>query len=351
MRVSSNQSQFQSFNAINKHQQAIMDVQEKLSTGKRVNRPGDDPIAMNQIHSLNKSINTLTQFEKNGQFAKSQLVQEETAISGTIDGVQRARELAILMKNDTYSANDRKAAALEVGQLIEQVKNIMNYTNSEGEKLFAGNSVNATEAFVADPNNPGYFAYIGSNNSTVGAATPAIDAEANFGARFVQIGFDANNQLDAGDLGDSSRVRITDNGDRVFQVPNSTTQFVDDPAGAPPVALNPQPDANILNILVEFEKTLLAGEPPADNLVTDMDKSLTQLSDIRAEIGGRQNRIQAQYDAGQTFKVSLEERKMNIEQMDLVQGISTLTQHQNALQIAQQIFSKVQNSSLFNFIN
>ncbi len=346
MRVSSNQSQFQSFNAINKHQQAIMDVQEKLSTGKRVNRPGDDPIATNQIHSLNKSINTLTQYEKNGQFAKSQLVQEETAISGTIDGVQRARELAILMKNDTYGADDRKATALEIGQIIEQVKNTMNYTNSEGEKLFAGNSVNAAEAFVPDPNNPGYYAYIGSANAPAAVADP----QANFGARFVQIGFDANNQLDAGDLGDSSRVRITDNGDRVFQVPGATTQFVDDPAGAPPVALAPQPDANILNILVEFQKTLQAGKAPADNLVTDMDKSLTQLSDIRAEIGGRQNRIDAQYDAGQTFKLSLEERKMNIEQMDLVQGISTLTQHQNALQIAQQIFSKVQNSSLFNFI-
>lgn len=344
MRVSTNQSQFQSFNAIAKHQQAVMDMQEKLSTGKRVNRPGDDPIAMNQIHSLNKSIDTLTQYEKNGQFAKNQLVQEETAIASTIDGVQRARELAILMKNDTYGSNDRRATAQEIGQIIEQMKNMMNYTNSEGEKLFAGNSVNVVEAFVADPNNPGYFAYVGSENSTAGVATPAIDQEANFGARFVQIGFDDNNQLDAGDLGDSSRVRISDNGGRVFQVPNATTPYTHNTGTG-------TPDNNVLNVLVEFQKSLQAGEAPSDELVTDMDESLTHLASIRAEIGGRQNRIEAQYDAGQNFKLTLEERKMNIEQMDLVQGISTLTQHQNALQIAQQIFSKVQNSSLFNFLN
>lgn len=343
MRVSSNQSQFQSFNAIEKHQQAIMDVQEKLSTGKRVNRPGDDPIAMNQIHSLNKSINTLTQYEKNGQFAKSQLVQEETAISGTIDGIQRAREIAILMKNDTYGPDDRKTSAQEIGQIIEQVKNLMNYSNSEGEKLFAGNSVNVNEAFVDDPNNPGYFAYVGSTNSAVTPAA-ALEPQATFGARFVQIGFDSDNQLAPDDLGDSSRVRITDNGDRVFKVPNATTPYTNNTGTG-------TPDNNVLNVLVEFKKFLQAGDAPPDELLTDMDESLTNLANIRAEVGGRQNRIEAQYDAGQTFKLSLEERKMNIEQMDLVQGISTLTQHQNALQIAQQIFSKVQNSSLFNFIN
>lgn len=341
MRISTSMFHSQGYNAIQKHQQDVLDTQLKLSTGKKVNAPSDDPVASNQIHSLNRTMNTIDQYAKNGEYAQAQLVQEETAIADTVDSLQRARELTIQMLNGTYSAADRKAAGEEVNQLIQQVHSSMNYKNSEGELLFAGNSVFAEKAFVEDVNNPGYYAYIGSANA-VGqvesdGVTPVEDSQANYGARFVQIGFDSDNKLTADDQGDPSRVRVSDNGNEVFGITTTTT-------------FTGTPDENVLNVLVELKNALLAGNEPPAGIAEDLKTGIDSLSQVRAEIGGRQNRIESQFDSGETFKIALEERRMGLEDMDVVQGVTDLTQAQTALQMAQQVFTRVQEMSLFNYL-
>ena len=372
MRVSTNQFHNQGFAAISQHQQSVLDIQEKLSTGKRINKPGDDPAGMNQVHSLNKTMGQIDQFKKNGETAKAQLALEETQLNTVVDVVQRARELSIQMMNGTYNEGDRTATAQEIGQLTEHLKNIMNSSNPERELLFAGNNVNETAAFVEDVNNPGYYAYIGSPN-----AGAAQKEEANYGSRFVQISFDADNRLSPDDKGDPARVRITDNGAKMFDVPfKNSLNDPNDPNYDPnnpynpnedtiftggvnydgttitdgTVQLSPQPDRNILNLMVELKAYLEKGDAPPGAIATDLASGLTNISKNLAEIGGRQNRIESQSDAGDSFKLALEERRMNIEEMDVVEGISQLTMSQNALQMAQQVFAKVQEMSLFNYI-
>lgn len=340
MRISTNQFHTLSFNSINKHQNDVMDMQEKLTTGNRVNRPSDDPVVTSQIHSLKNAVNSLSQFEKNGEFAKSQLSLEETQISTAVDLTQRARELTIQMMNGTYTAGDRQSTAKEIDQIIKHLTGIMNSNNSEEELLFAGNNVDAAAAFVADPANsaalqPGneYYAYIGSAN-----AGAQFDDRANFGARFVQIGFDNDQTVAPDDKGDSSRVRITDNGAKVFNVPGGAT------------SLPPGVDPNILNVLVGLKDSLDQGNPPPDAIADDLLSAIKGLSTQEAEIGSRQNRIQIQAEAGQTFSIALQERRVGLEEMDVVEGISKLTSSQNALQMAQQVFMRVQEMSLFNYL-
>lgn len=366
MRISTHQFHTTGIDAITKHQEDMLKVQEKLSTGKKVNGPGDDPVAMNQIHTLNQTMNTIDQYARNGQVAKSQLVLEETAIENTVESIQRARELAIQMMNDTYSPTNRQETAAEIRQIIDQVKNMMNYTSSEGESLFAGNNV-FDKPFVEDQNPNGapfqdttqvpavnvttqYFTYIASDRASDGTLNPPLQKlEAGFGARFVQIGFDIDNTLTADDKGDSSRVRITDHGGKVFEIPGGATslQHLDDGSGNP----DANPDNNVLNVLIELERQLSNGERPDGAIADDLDSAINNLSQVRAEIGGRQNRIEAQYESGETFKLSLEERRMELEDTDIVAAISEFTQKQNALQMAQQIFTRVNNLSLFNYLN
>ncbi|NPA71791.1 MAG: flagellar hook-associated protein 3 [Gammaproteobacteria bacterium] len=341
MRVSTSLFHSMGLQSIQKHQEDVLDLQVKLSTGKRVNAPGDDPVALNQIHSLNRTMSTLDQYAKNGEFAKAQLMQEETSIEDSIVQLQRARELAVQMSSGTYGPTDRQAASAELEQIIQQTKNMMNYRNSEGELIFAGSSSRAEQAFVEDVNNPGYYAYIGSVNA-IGqvesdGTTPVYDPLAEYGARFIQVGFDADNKLSADDGGDSSRIRLSDNGAKVFNI-TATTAFTG------------TPDSNVLNVLVELNNALKAGSPPPAGVLDDLESGVNQLSQVRAEIGGRQNRIEAQYDAGESFKIALEERRMGLEDMDIVQGVTDLTQSQNALQLAQQVFSRVQSMSLFDYL-
>lgn len=342
MRVSTNQFQSQGINSIQKHQADVMDAQLKLSTGKRVNIASDDPVATNQINSLNSTMSTIDQYAKNGDFAKSQLALEETAIADSISQLQRARELAIQMSSDTYSATDRQAAAAEIEQILQQTKGMTNYRNSGGELIFAGSSGQAEQAFVKDEKNPGFYAYIGSTNADDGTATSNYDELANYGSRFVQIGFDADHRLTANDQGDSSRVRIADSGAKVFGT-TTTTTFTN-PTGTS------TPDSNILNVLVELKNSLEAGTQPTPGVLDDLKNGIDQLSVTRSEIGGRQNRVAAQYDAGQSFQIALEERRMGLEDMDIVKGVTDLTQSQNALDMAQQVFTRVQSMSLFDYL-
>lgn len=339
MRVSTNSFNLQGFSSIEKHQNDVLNIQEKLSTGNRVNRPSDDPVATNQIHSLNKTINTISQFEENGSFAKSQLAIEETQIQSAIDVSQRAREISLQMMNETYSVEDRQASAKEVGQLINHLNGVMNSTNSEGELLFAGNNVNDSAAFVTDAANSGalqagnqYYAYIGNAN-----AGASFDQRANFGARFIQVGFDSDNKLNPDDNGDASRVRVTDQGGRVFDIPGATSL----PAGV---------DTNLINVLVQLKDSLDQGLQPPATIGSDLETGIKQMSKQLAEVGSRQNRIEVQYDSGQSFTLALQERLANIKELDIVEGISELTLKQNALQMAQQVFARVQGNSLFQYL-
>ncbi|QCU90483.1 flagellin [Thiomicrorhabdus sediminis] len=355
MRISTNLFHNQGINSIQKHQEAILDSQLKLSTGKRINVPSDDPVAMNQAHSIKRTISIIEQNARNGEFAQAQLVLEETSISNTVESLQRARELSIQMLNGTYNQNDRVATAEEIDQIILQVRNMMNYETSEGEQLFAGNVVLAERAYIEDPNYPGYYTYIGSPNANT---APEYEPQALYGARHVQIGFDDDNELSPDDKGDASRVRITDNGAKVFAADrNMDNANIDPTTGV---------DNNILNVLVSFSK-VLKGEadltqmavengdpvnavPTLDDIADQLNDSINGMTLVRAEIGGRMTRIETQYDAGQSFKIALEEHRVNLEETDVVTEISNLTKYQSALQMAQQVFSQLKDMSLFNYL-
>ncbi len=339
MRISTYQFQSTSLASINKQQNNLLDIQEKLTTGKRVNKPSDDPTAVSQIYSLSKTINTISQYEKNGQYAKSQLSYEETQVNSAVDVTHRARELTIQMMNETYSPANRQAAGIEVGQLIDHLANVMNSTNSEGELLFAGNNVNDAKAFVEDTGNSGslqpgnkYFAYIGNVN-----AGAAYDEKANFGSRFVQIGFDSSNKLSPDNNGDPSRVRITDNGGAVFGISSATSL----PAGV---------DPSLINVLVQLKDSLDQGLQPSAAIGTDLLNGIKDMSKQLAEIGGRQNRITTQYDAGQSFSISLKEHRSTLEDQDITAGIAQFTRDKTALEMAQKIFTRVQDLSLFKYL-
>jgi flagellar hook-associated protein 3 FlgL len=349
MRVSSNMIHNTSFDAIGKHQADLLKIQEQMSTGKQVNRPSDDPVGMTQIHRLNKTMNTIDQYAKNGLYAKSQLVLEETAITNTVDVLQRVRELAIQMSTDTYNEDQRKQTASEVSQLMLHVKSIMNQKNSDGEFLFAGNHVKEIP-FIDDPDNPGFITYIGNPVADIGGdpELSPFKPDAIFGGRFVKIGFDVNNELKPNDEFNMSRVRVSDSGNQVFGFYKTRDEL--DNFDYDQSALEPDMDPNIYNVMRVMHDRLQAGERPGDDVLADFDRALRNMSENLATIGSRQNRIESQYDAGETFKMALTERRMTIEDKDLVEGISEFTLKQNALQMAQQVFQRVQQMSLFDYL-
>src|SRR3989337_355984 len=118
----------------------MLELQESGSSGKRINRPSDDPIGAMKVIDYMTAISKADQYQRNIDNGISSLDATESAIATTQDILVRAKELSISALNGTSSASDRGIVAKEVQQLYEQVLQIAN-TQSNGGYIFAGYNI------------------------------------------------------------------------------------------------------------------------------------------------------------------------------------------------------------------
>jgi flagellar hook-associated protein 3 FlgL len=132
----------------------LLDAQEEATSGKKVQRPSDDPVSTRTILNLRGELRALSQFSRNHNTITSLLQGTESALGGIESVLVRAKEIAISGANDTLNAEDRKTLALEVAELFHQTVQFGN-TDIAGRYVFAGRAtdqppVSATGSFSGD---------------------------------------------------------------------------------------------------------------------------------------------------------------------------------------------------------
>src|SRR5882672_2973313 len=193
MRVANDTLRNVFLNALETAQRRIVDTQQQVSTGRRVNTPSDDPVAAAQIAGLDASLKRLDQYRSNATIARNQLGLEEDSLATAIDNLQRVSELAVQANTDTLSNGDRAAIAAELRQRREALVGIGNITDAEGKYLFGG--------------------YSESTRPFTGGAGSAIVYNGDQGQRTLQIT-------------DTRFVAINDSGAQVFQdIPTGNGTF------------------------------------------------------------------------------------------------------------------------------
>jgi flagellar hook-associated protein 3 FlgL len=123
---------------------------EQVSTGMRVVHPGDDPTVAALMVRGQQTIDRMNAINQNASRAGDEVDGADSALQSLSDVLARARELAVQMGNDSYSAADRAGAATEVDGLIQQAVTLMN-TNVNGRYIFGGNK-DQTAPFDASGN-------------------------------------------------------------------------------------------------------------------------------------------------------------------------------------------------------
>ena len=146
MRISTGQLYDRSIRAVLDNQDDLSDVQQQLSTGKKLLRPSDDPVGSAQVIRLTEEIDLIAQYNKNNNLLTNSVEQEETILGNVTDNIQRARQLMIQAGNGILDVDDRKAIAIEIGQIRDQIFDAMNSQSANGEYIFAGYQ-SATPAF------------------------------------------------------------------------------------------------------------------------------------------------------------------------------------------------------------
>ncbi|WP_342437423.1 flagellin [Paenibacillus sp. FSL L8-0436] len=147
---------------------------EKLSSGLRINRAGDDAAGLAISEKMRGQIRGLDMASKNSQDAISLIQTAEGALNESHSILQRMRELSVQSANDTNTDSDRKELQSEVKQLVTELDRIGNTTEFNTKKLLDGSAKGVTEAVkgTARVNNNSSVAITGEAafNTAVGTA-------------------------------------------------------------------------------------------------------------------------------------------------------------------------------------
>ncbi|MFL1452916.1 flagellar hook-associated protein FlgL [Marinobacter sp. GN3S48] len=406
IRISSQQVFSGGINRLQDLNVGLNKTSEQVSTGKRVNRPSDDPVAAARILKLNQELARVETYQRNATLADNRLKQEESALESSIDVIQRVRELTVQAGNGSLSQNDRQSIASELKERLGQLATITNTKDASGEYIFSGFQGDQ-EAFTK--NVSGDWVYRGDEGQRVleiddgvtvpisdhgkgifvdvAAAEPTFFAEASStnesGAR-ISSGMVADR--DAFDLvyPDDISVSVVDDGAGGLEV-QAFNRRTDAPLAVTPPAYDNGGSFEVAGARVEIydaadgdeftlktaqkqsvftsvekliygleniDKSAPGGQDTYDDLIanslTNLDNAQESIIKKQTELGGRMNAVESTQSFLEDSSVYSNEIRSQLQDVDYAEAISNLSFQSFVLQAAQQSFAQVSQLSLFD---
>ena len=400
IRISSQQIFSGGINRLQELNSSLNQTQEQISTGKRVNKPSDDPVAAARILKLDQELSRIETYQRNAGLAENRLQQEESALASSVDVIQRIRELTVQAGNGSLSPNDRKSISSELKERIGQLADIANTRDASGEYIFSGFQ-GSTAAFGKDSS--GSWVYQGDEGQRVleiddGVTVPISDHGKGIYSSVPAAVFAES------DPGNAATARIdgievTNEGALSAVSPDDITITVDTGAGTvsavnsrtgAPLTVTPATytsgesfevagvqatitDAgdgdeftlragerqsvfatieNLIDGLDNIDKGSPAGQAAYDDLIAaslqNLDNAQESIVQKQTEIGGRLNAVDSTKSFLEDSSVYSEDIRSQLRDVDYAEAISNLSFQSFVLQAAQQSFAQVSQLSLFD---
>jgi flagellar hook-associated protein 3 FlgL len=273
---------------------ALERLQNQLTSGKRINRPSDDPPAVETALNYHATIAAGEQYLRNMDSATAWLQATDTTLGGANDLLQRARELAVQGANDTLGTDQRAGIAAEVDQLLQQMVELGNAT-LKGQRLFAGLKTDA-------------------NPFTLNAGPPTTVTYSG------------------------------DNGQMLREIDVGTTLAINTPGNAT--------FAPAFAALISLRDDLRAGNAAALRAtdIPAVDAALDTVLNTRASVGARVNRLEAAQDRQQQLQVRITELLAKAEDTDYTEAISEFTLQDTVYKASLQAGAKAMQPSLMDYL-
>lgn len=132
---------------------------EKLSSGQRINKGGDDASGLAVSEKMRSQIRGLNQASRNASDGVSMIQTTEGYLSETTAVLQRVRELAVQSANGIYTAEDRMQIQVEVSQLVDEINRIASHAQFNGMNLLTGRFSRIAEGAASQE----LFFHVGAN--------------------------------------------------------------------------------------------------------------------------------------------------------------------------------------------
>lgn len=203
MRINHNIASLNTYRQLSSNTAATNKNIEKLSSGLKINRAGDDAAGLAISEKMRGQIRGLDMASKNAQDSISLIQTAEGALNETHSILQRMRELSVQSSNDTNTDADRKELQAEVKQLVSELDRIGNTTEFNTKKLLDGSAtgVSAAVAGTAKVNNNSGVSITAANLTAFNTAAGTAATKSNTDGAFmiVRTGDAATAGFDAAD--------------------------------------------------------------------------------------------------------------------------------------------------------
>jgi len=396
-RISSNESSRQVTADIRRQQTAIAEAREQLSSGKRINRPSDDPAHAARLVDMAAADRRLDQYERNADAAESRLTLEESALARVNDTLARVRELT-LSAGGGKNASDRAIIAGEIGGRLAELYDAGNARDAAGDYLFAGSRADTrpfergepvefrgnavgrelsiggsrtvasgdsgVDAFLRVPTGNGRFAtdVDAGNTGSATIATGSVTDGAAFRNVDYRIEFTSATSFDVVDVASGTAVLaaqpFTDGEPITFE--GITTSIDGTPAVGDSFHVRSGERRDVFATVARLERLLLEpGDTPADrarleqgigNALDDLDRAVDGINAARGRAGTRLQIVESSREENEGISLQLARTRADIEDVDVAEAVTELENHAFALEVLQKSWARVQNLSLFNYL-
>ncbi len=151
--------------------EALERTQIQISTGKRLQRMSDDPVAARRIQTIGTTQASMASWAANIKSAEAQTAQADGVLQSVSGLLTRARELTLSASTDTLAPADRATIAAELNAIADEIDGLAATRDSNGEPLFASGNARVIRfdsdvSFAAVPSAADVFVIGGNSLST-----------------------------------------------------------------------------------------------------------------------------------------------------------------------------------------
>jgi len=285
---------------INLNYKKIQETQEKLSSGKRINRPSDDPSGTRKVLGLKAEESQVQQFLDNTETAKEQINFTSNTLESIQDIFSKIKELTIQASNDTLGQSERKIISGELDELLESVLQNAN-TDNNGRYVFSGTQT-LTSAFTA-----------------------TRDSNGNISS----VSYNGNNEEIKYQIGPNTFIQVNLPGGKLFQ------------------------DNKAFSTLISLRDSLNASTFDSiafSNLRTTMEAATDAISTEITKFGAKANRLEMTTNSLENSQAALKELISYTEDADVASLIMDLKHQENVLQSSLKTGAMVIQSTLLDFL-
>lgn len=297
MRVTENTTSNRSLNNLQLIRQRLEELQQQASTNTKISRPGDDPIAAQQVLDLKGLVAENEQYARNISTGNGWLSQAESALGGMGDRIARVKEIALQMSNGTYSATQRENIAKEVAEIKNDLI-ALGSTQIAGKYIFGG--------FKND--------------------TPPFDTLGNF------VGDDSDVLMP---IDRTNTIVINISGGNVLR------------GGTPPGSTGVDILGTLDTLVTDLQNDNAAGISAS---ISSLDGGYDQLLTARTVIGGRMNRLETTTSLNEQMQLDLKKSISDKQDVDFLKVVSDLNLQQTAFEAALKATANASKISLVDYL-